>query len=148
MLQVKDIGKTFECARGTLEVLRNIRFTVDAGEVISIIGPSGCGKTTLLRIMHGLEPSTQGEVSVSGKRVQKPSPSSAMVFQQFNLFPWLTVTRNITFGLEVAKLPAAQIEERTERLVEQQHVGIEGERAGKADPLLHAAGQYVRIVAD
>jgi len=87
VLQVKDIGKTFEGARGTLEVLRNIRFTVDSGEVISIIGPSGCGKTTLLRIMHGLEPSTNGEISISGKRVQQPSPSSAMVFQQFNLFP-------------------------------------------------------------
>jgi NitT/TauT family transport system ATP-binding protein len=123
MLQVKDIGKTFEGARGTLEVLRDIRFAVDAGEVISIIGPSGCGKTTLLRIMHGLEPSTQGEIWVSGKRVQKPSPSSAMVFQQFNLFPWLTVARNITFGLEVAKLPAAQIEERTERFV--RLVGLE-----------------------
>ena len=62
VLQVKDICKTFEGAPAALEVLRNIRFTVDAGEVISIIGPSGCGKTTLLRIMHGLEPGTQGEV--------------------------------------------------------------------------------------
>jgi len=124
VLQVKDIGKTFEGARGTLEVLRNIRFTVDSGEVISIIGPSGCGKTTLLRIMHGLEPSTNGEISISGKRVQQPSPSSAMVFQQFNLFPWLSVARNITFGLEVAKLPAAQIKDRTERFV--RLVGLEG----------------------
>jgi NitT/TauT family transport system ATP-binding protein len=124
MLQVKDIGKTFEGARGTLEVLRDIRFNVDAGEVISIIGPSGCGKTTLLRIMHGLEASTSGEVSIAGKRVQQPSPSSAIVFQQFNLFPWLTVGRNITFGLEVAKLPAAQIKERAERFV--RLVGLEG----------------------
>src|SRR5258708_3450669 len=85
MLQVKDIGKTFESARATLEVLRNIRFTVDAAEVISIIGPSACGKT--------------------------------------NLFPWLTVARNITFGLEVAKWPPAQIAERTERFV--RLVGLE-----------------------
>src|SRR5471030_2842970 len=103
MLQVRDICKTFEGGRGSLEVLRDIRFTATAGEFISIIGPSGCGKTTLLRILHGLEPATSGIVTVSGKRVEAPSPSSAMVFQHFNLFRWLTVARNITFGLEVAK---------------------------------------------
>jgi NitT/TauT family transport system ATP-binding protein len=124
MLRVQDICKTFEGGRGALEVLRDIRFTVAAGEFISIIGPSGCGKTTLLRILHGLESTTSGEVSVAGKRVEAPSPLSAMVFQQFNLFPWLTVARNISFGLEVAKLPAAYREERTDRFV--RLVGLEG----------------------
>jgi NitT/TauT family transport system ATP-binding protein len=124
MVQVEDVCKTFEGGRGTLEVLRDICFTVAAGEFISIIGPSGCGKTTLLRILHGLEPATGGEVLISGKRVQAPSPSSAMVFQQFNLFPWLTVARNITFGLEVAKLPALQRKERSDRFV--RLVGLEG----------------------
>src|SRR4051812_49543802 len=117
MLQIQDICKTFEGGRGSLEVLRDIRFTVAAGEFISIIGPSGCGKTTLLRILHGLESATSGFVSVSGKRVEAPSPSSAMVFQQFNLFPWLTVTRNVTFGLEIAKIPAARRKERTDRFI-------------------------------
>src|SRR6202007_752919 len=101
--------------RGALEVLHDIRFSVGAGEFISIIGPSGCGKTTLLRILHGLEPTTSGEVSVGGKRVKAPSPSSAIVFQQFNLFPWLSVARNIGFGLEVAKVASAQRKERTDR---------------------------------
>ena len=117
MLQIQNVCKIFEGGRGALEVLRDIRFSVAAGEFISIIGPSGCGKTTLLRILHGLEPATSGSVSISGKRVAEPSPSSAMVFQQFNLFPWLTVARNITFGLEVAKLPAALRKERTDRFV-------------------------------
>ena len=98
MLQVQDVCKTFDGGRGALEVLRDIRFNVAAGEFISIIGPSGCGKTTLLRILHGLEPTTSGVVSISGKRVEAPSPSSAMVFQQFNLFPWLTVARNAAVG--------------------------------------------------
>jgi NitT/TauT family transport system ATP-binding protein len=124
MLQVHDVCKTFVGGRGVLEVLRNIRFEVTAGEFISIIGPSGCGKTTLLRILHGLEPTTSGLVLRSGKRVEAPSPSSAMVFQQFNLFPWLTVARNVTFGLEVAKLPLAQCKERTDRFV--RLVGLEG----------------------
>jgi NitT/TauT family transport system ATP-binding protein len=124
MLQIQDVCKIFEGGRGALEVLRDIRFTVATGEFISIIGPSGCGKTTLLRILHGLEPATSGSVSISGKRVAEPSPSSAMVFQQFNLFPWLTVARNITFGLEVAKLPAALRKERTDRFVRM--VGLAG----------------------
>jgi NitT/TauT family transport system ATP-binding protein len=124
MMHIQNVCKTFDGGRGSLEVLRDIRFTVAAGEFISIIGPSGCGKTTLLRILHGLEPTTSGEISVSGKRVEAPSPSSAMVFQLFNLFPWLTVARNISFGLEVAKLPAAQRKERTDRFV--RLVGLEG----------------------
>src|SRR5215471_10177656 len=124
MLQVQNVCKTFQGGRGTLEVLRDIRFNVAAGEFISIIGPSGCGKTTLLRILHGLEPATSGIVSVSGKRVEAPSPTSAMVFQQFNLFPWLTVARNVTFGLEVAKVPPAQCRERSTRYVKL--VGLEG----------------------
>jgi NitT/TauT family transport system ATP-binding protein len=124
MLQAKNICKTFEGGRGSLEVLHDICFTVATGEFVSIIGPSGCGKTTLLRILHGLESTTSGEVSVSGKRVKAPSPSSAIVFQQFNLFPWLTVARNISFGLEVAKLPTAHRIERTNRFV--RLVGLEG----------------------
>jgi ABC-type sugar transport system ATPase subunit len=104
MLQVQDVCKTFDGGHGALEVLRNLRFNVATGEFISIIGPSGCGKTTLLRILHGLEPTTSGAVSVSGKHVEAPSPSSAIVFQQFNLFPWLTVARNVAFGLEFHNL--------------------------------------------
>jgi len=124
MLQVNDVGKTFAGERGTLEVLRGISFSVGPGEFVSIIGPSGCGKTTLLRMLHGLEPMTSGTVAVAGKRVLAPSPASAIVFQQFNLFPWLTVARNVAFGMEVAKLPAAQCRKRTERFV--RLVGLAG----------------------
>src|SRR5438105_932843 len=101
MLRVDHVCKTFaaERGRGDFEVLRDIRFEVTSGEFVSIIGPSGCGKTTLLRILHGLEPATSGTVFMFGARIQHPSPRSAMVFQQFNLFPWLTVTQNVAFGL-------------------------------------------------
>jgi NitT/TauT family transport system ATP-binding protein len=124
VLQVRDVCKTFTGERGALEVLRAIRFEAAAGEFVSIIGPSGCGKTTLLRILHGLEPVTSGEIFVSGKKVVNPSPSSAMVFQQFNLFPWLSVAKNVAFGLEVAKLPPAECRERTARFV--RLVGLDG----------------------
>jgi NitT/TauT family transport system ATP-binding protein len=126
MLQVQDIGKVFAGERGRhdLEVLRDVRFDVRAGEFVSIIGPSGCGKTTLLRILHGLEPATRGTVAVAGRVVEKPSPSSAMVFQQFNLFPWLTVAQNIAFGLEVAKVAPGEVRARVARYV--RLVGLDG----------------------
>ena len=126
MLQVQDICKVFagERGRNDLEVLRDVRFDVRAGEFVSIIGPSGCGKTTLLRILHGLEPATRGTVAVAGRRVEKPSPSSAMVFQQFNLFPWLTVAQNVAFGLEVAGIKSAETRERVARFV--RLVGLDG----------------------
>jgi NitT/TauT family transport system ATP-binding protein len=126
MLHVEGLCKTFAGERGRddLEVLRDICFEVAAGEFVSIIGPSGCGKTTLLRILHGLEPATSGTVIASGRRVEAPSTSRAMVFQHFNLFPWLTVTQNVAFGLEVSRLPPAECAERAHRFV--RLVGLEG----------------------
>lgn len=126
MLRVEGICKTFpgERGRAELEVLRDICFEVAAGEFVSIIGPSGCGKTTLLRILHGLERPTSGAVFAAGKHVVNPSKSSAMVFQQFNLFPWLSVAQNVAFGLEVAGMAQAECAERTNRFV--RLVGLEG----------------------
>jgi NitT/TauT family transport system ATP-binding protein len=126
MLHVEGVCKTFAGERGRddLEVLRDICFEVAAGEFVSIIGPSGCGKTTLLRILHGLEPATSGTVIASGRRVEAPSTSSAMVFQHFNLFPWLTVLQNVAFGLEVAKLPPTECAERAQRFI--RLVGLDG----------------------
>jgi NitT/TauT family transport system ATP-binding protein len=126
MIEVQGLCKTFagERGRGDVDVLRNISFQVDAGEFVSIIGPSGCGKTTLLRILHGLETPTSGAVFASGRRVHEPSMSTAMVFQHFNLFPWLTVTQNVAFGLEVAGLASAKIAQRVQRLIDL--VGLAG----------------------
>ncbi len=125
MLRVDGVSKTFAGGgeRADLEVLRDVRFEVAAGEFVSILGPSGCGKTTLLRILQGLEPATSGAVSVSGSRVNGPSPFAAMVFQHFNLFPWLTVAGNVSFGLEVAGVPRADGLERANRFV--RLVGLE-----------------------
>jgi NitT/TauT family transport system ATP-binding protein len=125
LLSVEGVCKTFGAVPGRpdLEVLRDIRLEVAAGEVVAIIGPSGCGKTTLLRILHGLEPASSGLVVLAGKRVDGPSRSSAIVFQSVNLFPWLTVTRNVAFGLEVAGLAPAECAERTARFVRM--IGLE-----------------------
>ena len=125
MIRIENAGKTFPRERGrpSFEALRGVSFDVADGEFVSIIGPSGCGKTTLLRLIHGLEPLSTGAVYSGDKRIDGPSSSSAMIFQQFNLFPWLTVRRNVAFGLEVAKRPPAECMERADHFVKL--VGLE-----------------------
>ncbi len=81
----------------------NINLTIDDGELICLLGPSGCGKTTLLRLIAGLEKPTSGEIIANGEVVKGPSGDRAVIFQQYSLFPWLTVLQNVTFGLEMTK---------------------------------------------
>ena len=80
-----------------------INLTINDGELICLLGPSGCGKTTLLRLIAGLEQPSSGEIIANGELVKKPSGDRAVIFQQYSLFPWLTVLQNVTFGLEMTK---------------------------------------------
>lgn len=82
-------------------VLKNVNFTVDSGEFISIVGPSGCGKTTLINLIMGLEKPTSGEIIINDKAVTGVGLDRALVFQENALFPWLTVKGNIEVGLRV-----------------------------------------------
>lgn len=86
-------------------VVRNISFSVRADEFVCIIGPSGCGKSTLLKSIAGFVPITSGSVSYIGKKIEGAAPERGMVFQDFALFPWLTVEQNIAFGDQVKSLP-------------------------------------------
>ena len=98
-LEVKDLSKTFETTGGTVTALKDINFKTHKREFVCVIGPSGCGKSTLIRILAGLESPTSGEVLLDGKAVHGPGPDRGMVFQGYTLFPWLTVKRNVMFGL-------------------------------------------------
>jgi NitT/TauT family transport system ATP-binding protein len=98
-LEVKDLSKTFETTGGTVTALKDINFNTHKREFVCVIGPSGCGKSTLIRILAGLESPTSGEVLLDGKAVHGPGPDRGMVFQGYTLFPWLTVKRNVMFGL-------------------------------------------------
>ena len=103
-LSVKNVCKAFASKDAAIVnvALQNVSFEAAAGEFVSLIGPSGCGKTTLLRIVHGLESATSGDIVCEGARVAKPDRSRAFVFQHFNLFPWRTVRANVAYGLELA----------------------------------------------
>ncbi len=100
ILQVEGLGKTFESPQGKVTALNNINFKTHRREFVCVIGPSGCGKSTLIRILAGLEEQTSGEVLLDGKSVHGPGPDRGMVFQGYTLFPWLTVKKNVMFGLE------------------------------------------------
>ncbi len=101
-LDVRNLGKTFTSSKGSIEVLRDVSFQVRRREFISVIGPSGCGKSTLIRILAGLEESTTGEFLLDGQEAFGPCAERGMVFQSYTLFPWLSVKKNVMFGLEVA----------------------------------------------
>ena len=100
-----------------VKALNEVRFDVADKEFCSILGHSGCGKTTLLMILAGFEQPSGGKVLVDGAPVGAPTWRRSMVFQEYALFPWMTVEQNIAFGLEMKGLPAAQRKEIVARYV-------------------------------
>jgi NitT/TauT family transport system ATP-binding protein len=109
----------------TIEVLKEVSLSVAPGEIVSLIGPTGCGKTTLLRIMDGIIKPDSGQIRINGPAVQDPGHSAcAMVFQNFNLFPWRNVLRNVEFGLEAKGVPKEEREKIAQHYVEL--VGLKG----------------------
>ena len=118
LIEVKDIGMTFEAEKNPVRALQNVSFNVKEGEFLSIIGPSGCGKTTLLRIIGGLLKQTEGEVIFKKGTVTELHKNSGFVFQDPTLLPWRKVFGNIILPLEVAKKDlGAEEEEKVKDLV-------------------------------
>ncbi len=101
ILEVRDLGKRFETPQGECTALDGINFKTHRREFVCVIGPSGCGTSTLIRILAGLERQTSGSVLLDGKPVQGPGADRGMVFQGYTLFPWLTVKKNVMFGLKM-----------------------------------------------
>ncbi|WP_417523659.1 ABC transporter ATP-binding protein [Marinovum sp.] len=110
-LTLDNVKKSF----GKTDVIHGVSIDVEDGEFIVIVGPSGCGKSTLLRMVAGLETITEGEVRIDGSRVNEVEPMGrdiAMVFQNYALYPHMSVFDNMAYGLKIAKVPKAEIEER------------------------------------
>jgi len=101
ILEVRNLTKRFVTPQGEHTALADVSFTTHRREFVCVIGPSGCGKSTLIRILAGLETQTSGEVRVNGKMVRGPGADRGMVFQGYTLFPWLTVKKNVMFGLRM-----------------------------------------------
>lgn len=129
-LSVDKVTKKFERRQNHVVALKEVSLDIRAGEHLSIVGPTGCGKTTLLNIVAGFDYPTTGEVRIDGRRVDGPSSSCGVIFQQANVFPWLTVMDNILFAARFGKtadgvpLWHPNIESEAKDLIRE--VGLEG----------------------
>jgi NitT/TauT family transport system ATP-binding protein/sulfonate transport system ATP-binding protein len=110
-LAIRGVTKRFAVGDDEIEALAPIDISIDTGQFVCLIGASGCGKSTLLRIVAGFEEPTTGSVSSEGKQITGPGSDRGMVFQDYALFPWMTVRQNIDFGPRQRKLPRKQIDE-------------------------------------
>lgn len=121
----QGIGKHYERGGERLQVLKDCTFEIPTGEFVSVIGPSGCGKTTLLNMAAGFTRPDDGSVRVGDTEVDGPSPSRGVVFQQYAIFPWLTVAKNIEYGLTLRanKRPRSERREIVQRYVELMGLG-------------------------
>ncbi len=123
VLTVRKLGKTFRSPKRTTVALHDIDFRTHRREFLCVVGPSGCGKSTLVRILAGLEEQTSGDVLLGNKPVLGPGKDRGMVFQGYTLFPWLTVKKNVMFGLEING--RGQVESERHALQWLQLVGLE-----------------------
>jgi nitrate ABC transporter ATP-binding subunit len=126
---IRGVTKRFQVGDGEVEALGRIEATIEGGAFVCLIGASGCGKSTLLRIVAGFEEPTTGEVLVDGKPVSAPGSDRGMVFQDYALFPWMTVRQNIGFGPRQRQLPRKEVDEIADEFIKL--VGLE-----------HAANRY------
>jgi spermidine/putrescine ABC transporter ATP-binding subunit len=140
ILDIQNITKRF----GETVAIDNVSFSLEKGKVITFVGPSGCGKTTLLRIISGLTEATEGKVILDGEDItylRANDRNTAMVFQNYALFPHMTVAQNIGFGLQIRKKSKSEIKKEVQRLLEL--VQLEG--LGDRRPQELSGGQQQRV---
>jgi NitT/TauT family transport system ATP-binding protein len=122
-ISVQGVRKTFQLKNEEFVALEHVDLAIADNEFVTVVGPSGCGKSTLMNILAGLETPTSGHALVDGREVSGPGPERGVIFQQYALFPWLTVRKNVEFGLKVAGVPKSQRRERAEYFIRM--VGLE-----------------------
>jgi len=140
-LWINDVSKTFLIGRERVEALHRVELIVNKGEFVCLIGASGCGKSTLLRIVAGFEQATLGDVRVYDSPIAGPGSDRGMVFQDFALFPWMTVRENIAFGPKQKGLSKIQIDEKASQFVEM--VGLQ--RFAERYPYQLSGGMKQRV---
>jgi NitT/TauT family transport system ATP-binding protein len=117
-IRVVGVSKNYISGGRSMHAVENVSFDIKDAQFVCIVGPSGCGKSTLLRMIAGLEPISGGEIFVGDKKVTGPSPSIGFVFQEYTLFPWRTVQKNVEFGLEMKKLPPQEREKTAAKYID------------------------------
>lgn len=98
-----QVSVTFPTEQGRLQVVNDVSFTIDEGEFVCVVGPSGCGKTTLMNMLAGFVKPSSGRVLLDGREIVGPGQDRGVIFQEYGVFPWLTVEQNILFGLKLSR---------------------------------------------
>jgi iron(III) transport system ATP-binding protein len=143
-LVLENLVKIFQSGKNALAAVDNVSVKVKEGELVTLLGPSGCGKTTTLRMIAGFEIPTSGKIFIDGKEVSMIPPNqrpTTMVFQNYALFPHMTVFENISYGLKIHKESAQNIKEKTEKIINL--VDLEG--LSKRSPAHLSGGQQQRV---
>ncbi|MGC9369351.1 MAG: ABC transporter ATP-binding protein [Paracoccaceae bacterium] len=118
ILEIRNVSKSFPLGGGReLLAVDDISFDVERNAICVLLGPSGCGKSTVLRMMAGLETPTSGEVVIGGNTVEGPGRDRGMVFQAYTSFDWLSVRKNVEFGMKINGVGAAERRERAEHFI-------------------------------
>lgn len=138
-IQVKNLTKYF----GDVHVLDNISFDVREGEFVCVVGPTGCGKTTFLNLLSRITPPTSGDLLINGESADPRKHNIAFIFQESSTIPWLTVEKNLNYGLKIKKLPQKVVKERTEKVMEL--MGLTEARNAYPQQLSVSAEQRVAI---
>lgn len=121
---MQAVSKSFSTDNGRVVALKDINLEIEENELAVIVGPSGCGKSTLLNIVAGLEQANSGSVLLNGREITVPGAERGMVFQSYTLFPWLTVQKNVEFGLKLRGIPSRTREETARHYIKL--VGLSG----------------------
>lgn len=143
-IRFNNVSMQFQTATGPLTVVKDMSFSINQGEFISLVGPSGCGKTTLMNMAAGFVKPTDGSVTLDGKQITGPGPDRGVMFQEYGVFPWLTVEQNIAFGLNLkisSKVNAREKAQIVERYL--QLMGLSDFR--KAFPKTLSGGMRQRL---
>mgnify|MGYP000209408151 FL=1 len=122
LLKIENISKMYQAKNGEIEALKDINFTVDNGEFVSIIGPSGCGKSTLLSIIAGLEEKTSGKLYIDGEESNGITSKIGYMLQKDSLLEWRSIYKNVIFGLEMKKINTPENRKYVEELLKKYHL--------------------------
>ncbi|MFF0312066.1 ABC transporter ATP-binding protein [Streptosporangium sp. NPDC004379] len=117
-IEFRGLSHRFELGDGDFAALDDVDLSIAEGEFVTVVGPSGCGKSTLMNAAAGLLTPTGGEVLVDGAAVHGPSPQRGVIFQQYALFPWMSVRKNVEFGLKIAGVGQAERRARAQHFID------------------------------
>lgn len=116
-VEMRDVAIRFKIKGQSVEAVNGVSIHVQPGEFVSLIGPSGCGKSSLLNVVAGFVQPSSGEVMLDDMRIDRPGSDRGVVFQQYSLFPWMTVRKNVEFGLKIQGVSASERETRARTLL-------------------------------